>query len=349
MIQREDNQMTTDRRSLLKLAGGIAAASALPGAAKAQDRITWKAVANHRLGAAWAHRWPWLVEELRNRTGGRLNLDVTTVPELGFTGQELLRALRSNIVDFADVVGGYVGGDFPAIEGPQLPGIFVDYAAQRRAVESWQERIIAPRGDVMGGRVVASFNYNSVYLFSKFPVERLEDLRGKKIRTFSTSLVDYVGALGGEPVSLPVADLYTALERGTIQGAITGPDQVEGQRLYEVCGHMTDLLLGSSPGYSVVSRRSFERLPADLRPVFERISAAFTDRGWEAGEINNRNGIQLARDRGMNILLSPKEEWRPALNRIARETVVPRWARRVGGAAVREFNDVLGPIAGFTI
>ena len=118
--------MMYDRRSLLKLLGGMSAGAALPGSvpsAAAQDIINWKAVTNHRNGAAWSYRWPWLQDEIKTRTNGRIVLNVTTVPELGFTGQELLRALRSNLVDFSDIVAGYVGGDFPAIDAPQLPGV----------------------------------------------------------------------------------------------------------------------------------------------------------------------------------------------------------------------------------
>jgi len=46
--------MMYDRRSLLKLLGGMSAGAALPGSipsAAAQDIINWKAVTNHRNGA----------------------------------------------------------------------------------------------------------------------------------------------------------------------------------------------------------------------------------------------------------------------------------------------------------
>jgi len=339
--------MVIDRRSLLQGFAGAGALGALP--ASAQNVITWKAVANHRSGAAWSHRWPWLEEEIKKRTNGRLVLNITTQPELGLSGPELLRTLRSNLVDLVDVTAGYVGGDFPAIDAPQLPGVYIDYAVSRKAVDAWAAKVIEPAENIMGGKVLSHFNWNSVYLFSKNPVNKLEDIKGMKIRTFSLGLVDYVTALGGEPVSMPVSDLYTALERGTIQGAITGPDQVEGQRLYEVCKYMTDLQLGSSPSYTIVSRRTWDRLPADLRKALEELGPLYTNRGWEAGEINNKGGIAIARSKGMTVIGEAKPEWQPELKRIAKDVVAARWSKRVGEKVTKEFNEVLGPIAGFTI
>lgn len=345
--------MTSSRRDVLKSIGGAAAlALTMPGALKpafAQQQITWKAVANHRNGASWSHRWPWLIEELKTRTDGRLAIDVSTVPELGFSGQELLRSLRSNLIDFSDIVAGFVAGEFPAIEAPQLAGVFGDYDDCRKAVDAWSAKVLSQNENMMGGRLIGSFNYNSVLLFSKFPVDDLDSLKGKKIRTFSVSLSDYITALGGEPVSLPTSDLYAALERGTIDGCIVGPDQVEGGRLYEVSKYLTNLHFGSSPGYNVISRRSWDRLPDDLKTIIDDIAPVFVERGWEAGAENDSLGLDAAEKRGMTVLRAPKDEWREPLRAIARDVVAANWAKRAGEQSKNDFNEVLAPIAGFEI
>lgn len=324
--------------------GGIA------GPALAQDKpTTWKAVTNHRNGAAYSHRWPWFHEQIKAKTGGRLAIELTTVPELGLTGQELLRSMKSNLLDFADIVAGYVSGDFPAIEAPQLPGLYRDGAHARQGFEAWTAKAVAPREDIMGGKVLAYFNYNPVFLFSKFELTKPEDLKGKKVRVYSAALSDFIGAFGGEPVNMPVSELYTAMERGTVDAAITGPDQIEGQRLYEVCKFAADLALGNSPGYSVVSRRSWDRLPADIKKALEEIAPEFNRRGWEAGEINTKVGVDLGVAKGMKIVSAPKAEWLPSLARASKEVVMPRWSKRVGPKATEEFNAVLGPITGVKI
>ena len=53
-------------------------------------------------------------------------------------------------------------------------------------------------------------------------VTSLADLEGKRIRVFPT-LLPLVKGLGAEPIVLPMEEIYTALERGTIDGFMQGP------------------------------------------------------------------------------------------------------------------------------
>lgn len=355
-INRQAKLHTVGRREFLSQAGGAAAAALLSplagpiGSAFAQDKpINWKAVTNHRNGASYYHRWPWFLEQIKARTNGRLNIELTTVPELGLTGQELLRAMKTNLLDFADIVAGYVSGEFPAIDAPQLPGVFRDAAQMRQAFFAWTEKVVAPREDIMGGKVLAHFNYNAVYLFSKFEVTKPEDIKGKKVRVYSAALADFVTALGGEPVNMPVSEIYTALERGTVDAVITGPNMIESQKLYEVCKFVADFSLGNAPAYCVVSRKSWDRLPAGFKKALEDIAPEFIRRGWEAGDKDSQAEFDLGASKGMKIMRSPKPEWQPTLARVTREAVLPKWSKRVGPKVAEDFNNVLGPIAGVKI
>jgi hypothetical protein len=47
--------------------------------------------------------------------------------------------------------------------------------------------------------------------------------------------------------------------------------------------------------------------------------------------------------------ISPKDEWVASLQKIGKESVAAKWAKRVGEKVTKDFNEVLGPIAGFTV
>lgn len=64
------------------------------------------------------------------------------------------------------------------------------------------------------------------------------DFAGKKIRVYSEGTATLAQAIGAAPVQLPFADVYTALQRGTIDGAITGFQGVGSQKMYEVASNV---------------------------------------------------------------------------------------------------------------
>ena len=74
----------------------------------------------------------------------------------------------------------------------------------------------------------------------------LEDLKGKKIRTGGGSHVEWVKFVGGVPVSVPFGDVYSGIQRGSIDCAIMSPDNLgAGFQLAEVMEHFTYLPLGT--------------------------------------------------------------------------------------------------------
>ena len=60
------------------------------------------------------------------------------------------------------------------------------------------------------------------FIYMGEDVSSLDDLKGKRIRVFPT-LLPLVKALGAEPIVMSMGEIYTAMERGTIDGFMQGP------------------------------------------------------------------------------------------------------------------------------
>ncbi len=163
----------------LRLATALALAAGclfMPAAVSAQETVAWKAVSNTRNSSQFTEKWQWFAEQMKEKTGGSVDVQVSSFPELGLTGQELVRLLNSNLVDIAEVVTGYVSGDAPLMEGVQLPGVLADYAQAKAAYDAWLPAVVEPNQAVVGGKPIGSFAFSAQYLWSKFPVNSLDDL-----------------------------------------------------------------------------------------------------------------------------------------------------------------------------
>jgi|GEM_PF-1181081 len=332
------------------LAAGISiSALGSPVAEAAENPIVWKAVALHRNGESYK-KWQWLNDTLQERTDGRLSLQVVTAEELGLSGTEFIRILGSGAVDVAEITTGYVAGDFPMIEAPELPGLTYDYAESQQLVDTWMDAVVAPNPQRMGGHVIGSFAWGPMYLFSRFSMTSLDDLEGKKIRVFASGQAKYLEELGAEPMSLPITEVYGALQRGLIDGLVTGTEHIKGMSLWELTEGMNDIGIAPSSGFIVVSNHSWNALPEDIQATIDGLKQELSDEGWRLGRKNAEIGIKVARENGMNLdNLTTPEAWQDELKNVAENVVLPWWADRAGPEAVSMFNDQLGRQVGVTL
>jgi TRAP-type C4-dicarboxylate transport system substrate-binding protein len=116
-----------------------------------------------------------------------------------------------------------------------------------------------------------------------------------------------------------------------------------------VVNFVTDLQLGVGAGFVVVSRRSWDGLPADIKAIIDGLVPELNRLGWVLGAEDTKLGLDTVVQRGMKLTGDAKAEWRPALQKIAREVVVPSWAKRAGPEGPKAFNETLAPVVGFSI
>ena len=80
------------------------------------------------------------------------------------------------------------------------------------------------------------------------------------------------------PISL--GDVYTSLQTGVIDGVVLGPSAFPGFKLQEGLKHCTRFKFGTTTHVFVMNPRTWEKIPADLRKVFEE-----TVGKWEGYQI----------------------------------------------------------------
>jgi TRAP-type transport system periplasmic protein len=144
-----------------------------------------------------------------------------------------------------------------------------------------------------------------------------------------------------------LAEVYPALERGVVDGVITGPDVANRTKLFEVAGNCTDLMLGPGAGYSMVSDRAWTGLPPDIKTKFEALLPEFRKMSWDLGFEEDKEHLAAVIAKGVKAVVPARAEWVPELRRIAETTVVPAWVQRSGQAGALAFNESIAPIVGF--
>lgn len=297
---------------------------------------------------------PWKLYEawtqsVEKRSNGRIQFELTSLPELGLGGAETIRVLKTGVVDVTETYGGYVAGELPLIEILELPGIFPDPDTAKKAILAWKAMEAKILDEKANAVLLAMAVYPDQAFFSKKPLRQLADFKGVKTRVHSVALSSLVAGLGGEPLTIPFAETYTALERGTLDTAISGTKPGFSLRWYEVSKYLVGPISMRPHVALAMNKQAWKRLPPELQKIVKEEAEQLVEgKAFEAIEVWNREGIAKNVEKGMEHQpFSP--ELQAAIKDILRTKVVPEWIKRAGGAeAAKLFNDIIAPLVGFT-
>lgn len=247
------------------------------------------------------------VKYLEERTKGELKVKV-------FNGGALLgpRAaaggIRDGVVDLGYVIVGYHTAEFPYLGGlaNETSAIGTDPVAVTAATTEWVLLHCAPclkdfekQGNVFTGAGAVP----GMVLMSKFKVDKLADLAGRKVRSNGGFWDGFIKSLGAVPVNVPSSEQYEAMNRGLVDAVIHVPSSMKTYSLWDMTKDVTMLNFGvyRSINTFAFSPASWKALtPAQRRAVLESASDANLDiafgylkTGEEALAESRRKGVTI--------------------------------------------------------
>jgi TRAP-type C4-dicarboxylate transport system substrate-binding protein len=153
------------------------------------------------------------LRKVEQRSGGRIRVNWVGGPE-AIPPFELGEAARRGLVDLAWVSAAYYLPNLPEAAVFDFSELTVQEERASGAFE-YINRIHQRKMNVyVLGRGSAGVGYS---IYTTQPVAKVDDFRGLRIRV-SPVYVPFVRALGATPVVMPGGEIYTALERGVVQG-----------------------------------------------------------------------------------------------------------------------------------
>ena len=116
--------------------------------------------------------------------------------------------------------------------------------------------------------------------YTNFEVNSLDDFKGKTIRT-APVFVPMLEALGAGAVSIGSGEVYSALERGVVDGAGWSTIGAVDYAWYEVCKYRIDPIFYPCNVGIFVNKDAFDALPEDLQAEVRRIAQECEEESFE--------------------------------------------------------------------
>ncbi|MBI3517069.1 MAG: TRAP transporter substrate-binding protein [Proteobacteria bacterium] len=300
---------------------------------------------------------PYFKEIIPQKSGGRIEATVQSWAELNLTGQEIIRLVRSGQLDIGGAPLTTVSGDVPLLDGIDLAGLNPDIVTARKVAEAMVP--VANKDlEKFNNRIVGVMPYPAQVIWCKKAVTDLADLKGRKIRTFGPSLNDFVLAIGGQPVSVGFPEVYSALERGVAECAVTGTGSGNAAKWFEVTTHIYALVVGWSTGAYFVNVSWWNKLDPAVQAFLAAAIKEMEDKQWALGAEATQDGLDCntGKAAGCKIhtlvtkdpmtVVAPTEADKAQLKKILSDNVLPGWVKRCGERCGEVYNQVVAPITG---
>ena len=299
--------------------------------------------------------YPFWTKTIPEKSNGAINVEIRAFTEMGLKGAEVFRLMGQGVIQFGSTVLGYVAGDDPENEAVDLAGFSADIKVARQVTDAWKPTLAELYEKKHGIKLLAVFPFHAQVLYCKGAISGLADLKGKKVRTFSKSLSEFVEALGATGVNIPFGEVVPALQKGVADCAITGALSGNLAKWSEVTDHLYALPVGWSMVMHGVNLKAWNALPDAVRGFLEAEITAWESEVWDAADAETKTGIGCNTGgdcHGGNpakmtlVPVSPDDEVRR--QDIMKTVIVPNWAKRCGADCVGKWNDTVGKIVGIS-
>ena len=269
---------------------------------------------------------PWS-REIETRSDGRVTVQVFPAMQLGGRPADLYGQARDGVVDLVWTLPGYSPGRFPLTEVFELPFVCGDAVATSQALTTFHRKWMRNEYRDTHPLVFHATAPGQLHTVSR-PVRTLEDLDGMEVRAASQTVAAMLEALGAVPVGMPVPQVYEALARGVVEGAMVPWTIMRPFRLHEVTRYHTEVGLGCTPFVLAMNKARYDGLPTDVRRLLDdSTGVALAQRLGRIWQEDEEAGRDIARQRGHPVI-SLREEER-ARWRTATALVLDAWVEKV--------------------
>jgi TRAP-type C4-dicarboxylate transport system substrate-binding protein len=244
-------------------------------------------------------------------------------------------------MDGGVLVSDFAAGEIPFFNFTSLPMLVTNVGEQakvRPILQPYVERELKKRGlTLLFPRYVSQ---KDLYGRGK-AIKNLNDLKGRKVRTFGLADSEFLKRLGAIPVSMPGIDVSTALQRGVMDAFLGSAFFSASMHWDELTdwGYLMDITAITS--YECVNSNSLAKLSAANRKILFDTAAKYERRCiTEVLELeNNAQKKFTGKDGKQLIKMTPKDRVR------ATELIKSfwgEWAKSVGPDAVEALRKVRG-------
>lgn len=241
-------------------------------------------------------------ELLGEKTKGEIKLKLFPDSTLG-NAQSMISGVRGGTIDLEMSGSPNFTGLEPKLNVIDIPFIFKDREHVYKVLDGEIGQGLLKDLEAQGLKGLAFWDVGfRAFSNSKHEVTKPDDIKGLKVRTNQNPMyIEAFKLLGGNPVPMPLAELYTALETRAVDAQEHPIGIFWSSKLYEVQKYLSLTNHGYTPLIVVMNKAKFDALSPELQ-------TALLESAKEAGQFqrdlnvkNEQEIIEKLRQHGVEV------------------------------------------------
>jgi tripartite ATP-independent transporter DctP family solute receptor len=298
-------------RYLAHIFAFVAALFIMAGPAGAQTKLKWAHV--YETSEPYHANALWAAEEIKKRTNGRYEIGAFPASQLGNENQ-INEGLGLGTVDIIYTGASFAGSIYKPLSITGAPFILRDFDHWKAYRDSMLFRDLA-KGyeDKTNHKVVAILYYGQRHVTANKEIKKPEDMKGMKLRVPPAPLfLMFTKSVGANATPIAFAEVYLALQQGTVDGQENPLPTIMAKKFYEVqshimlTGHITESLV------TIVGGHVWSKLSDEDKKVFEEVLKEASARSTDQTHASELKLVDEFRKLGKTVVEVDREAFRKA-------------------------------------
>lgn len=252
-----------------------ALAAAYAGAAAAQE-MTIKAVSSFAEGTKDSLGFEALLAEINKRGAGKIKIQYLGGAPKVMSPFEVVKNLKDGVVDMANANSAFFTNVMPEADAFKLAEFGIADLRKNGAWAYMNKLLNEKANAYFLGNTLDFISFN-IYLNK--PIEKA-DLKGLKIRV-TPIYRSMVEALGGTAINSPPSEVYTLMERGTVDGYGWPTSGIFDYSWEKVTKYRVEPSFYSAALHALVNLNVWNKLGADRQKIMQEAMAVVEARAGE--------------------------------------------------------------------
>jgi TRAP-type C4-dicarboxylate transport system substrate-binding protein len=264
--------------------------------------------------------------DVEKATSGNLTIKIHSAGSL-FKHPEIKNAVRSGQVPIGEIFVSLLSNEHAVFGADSQPFLATNYDEAKKLWQA-QKGVITELLDKQGLMPLFSVAWPPQGLYTKKPINTVDDLKGIKFRTYNATLEKFANLVGAAPTQVEVPDIPQAFATGRVEAMITSPSTGADSKAWDFISHYTDIQAWVPKNIVIVNKKAFRKLDQQTQDAVLAAAADAEKRGWEMSMQETAAKTAILKDNGVTIV-TPSDTLMEQLRAVGAE-MLKDWKKDAG-------------------